>query len=107
MKDRVPCSIKEARELLGGVSCNSIYRIVGRGGAKSVVIGSRRFTSGRLRATRLLAWAVAFLRRCNPSYVAAGHCRSLQAVLAVRYLQHALVIKAVTFIANCARSTRA
>ena len=79
MKDRALRSIKEARELLGGISRNSIYRIVGGGTAKSVVIGSRRFTSsGRLRATRGLAGAIAFLRRCNPSHVAAGHRRSLQ-----------------------------
>ena len=34
MKDRALYSIKEARELLGGISRNSIYRILGSGSLK-------------------------------------------------------------------------
>ena len=45
MKDRALYSIKETRELLGGISRNSIYRILGSGNLKSVVIGCRRFIS--------------------------------------------------------------
>jgi len=79
MKDRALYSIKEVRQLLDEIRRNSIYRIAGGGNEKSGVIGSRRpSSSGRLRATRGLAGAIAFLRRCNPSHVAAGHRRSLQ-----------------------------
>jgi excisionase family DNA binding protein len=38
-------SIEEARELLGGVSRNSIYRVLNSGDLPSVVIGCRRFIS--------------------------------------------------------------
>lgn len=58
MKDRARYSIKEARELLGSISRDSIYRILCSGSLKSVVIGCRRFISSeRLRAKGALAGA--------------------------------------------------
>lgn len=36
-------SIKEARELLGGISRNSIYELLRSGNLPSVVLGCRRF----------------------------------------------------------------
>lgn len=41
-----PYSIKEARELLGGISRNSIYHLLRDGRLPSVPIGRRRFISG-------------------------------------------------------------
>ena len=46
MKVRKLYSIEEARELLGGISRNSIYGILRSGELASVVIGCRRFISG-------------------------------------------------------------
>ena len=37
--------INEARQLLGGISRNTIYRMLGRGELASVVLGSRRFVA--------------------------------------------------------------
>jgi len=45
MKDRALYSITEARELLGGMSRNTIYSLLHTGQLTSVVIGSRRFIS--------------------------------------------------------------
>ena len=45
MQDRKLYSIKEARELLGGISRNSIYSMLRTGELASVVIGCRRFIS--------------------------------------------------------------
>ena len=46
MIDRALYSIKEARELLGGISRNSIYALMREGRLPSVVLGCRRFISG-------------------------------------------------------------
>jgi predicted DNA-binding transcriptional regulator AlpA len=46
MKERALYSIKEARELLGGISRNSIYALLRDGSLPSVVLGCRRFVSG-------------------------------------------------------------
>jgi hypothetical protein len=46
MQDRKLYSIKEARELLGGISRNGIYALLRTGELASVVIGCRRFISG-------------------------------------------------------------
>ncbi len=43
MNARVLYSIKEARQLLGGISRNSIYALLRSGVLPSVVIGCRRF----------------------------------------------------------------
>ena len=43
MNGRVLYSIKEARQLLGGISRNSIYALLRSGDLPSVVIGCRRF----------------------------------------------------------------
>jgi hypothetical protein len=45
MKDRALYSITEARELLGGISRNSIYALLRDGELASVIIGCRRFIS--------------------------------------------------------------
>ena len=45
MKDRALYSITEARELLGGISRNTIYALLNSGELASVVIGCRRFIS--------------------------------------------------------------
>jgi hypothetical protein len=45
MKDRALYSIKEARELLGGISRNTLYGLLRNGDLASVVIGCRRFIS--------------------------------------------------------------
>ena len=45
MQDRALYSIQEARKLLGGISRNTIYRLLGSGEFASVVIGCRRFIS--------------------------------------------------------------
>jgi hypothetical protein len=46
MQERALYSIKEARELLGGISRNGIYALLRTGELASVVIGCRRFISG-------------------------------------------------------------
>ena len=46
MQDRALYSIKEARELLGGISRNGIYALLRTGELASVVVGCRRFISG-------------------------------------------------------------
>ena len=43
MADRALYSIKEAREQLGGISRNSVYRLLNNGELASVIIGCRRF----------------------------------------------------------------
>lgn len=43
MQDRALYSIHEARRLLGGISRNTIYRLLRSGELASVVIGCRRF----------------------------------------------------------------
>jgi excisionase family DNA binding protein len=43
MAMRTLYSIKEAQEQLGGISRNSIYRLLNEGNLTSVVLGSRRF----------------------------------------------------------------
>lgn len=43
MQDRSLYSIQEARRLLGGISRNTIYRLLRSGELPSVVIGCRRF----------------------------------------------------------------
>ena len=43
MQDRVLYSIQEARKLLGGISRNSIYKLLRTGQLASVLIGCRRF----------------------------------------------------------------
>jgi hypothetical protein len=43
MNERVLYTIKVARQLLGGISCNSIYALLRSGALPSVVIGCRRF----------------------------------------------------------------
>ena len=45
MKDRALYSVTEARDLLGGISRNSIYALLRSGELASVVIGCRRFIS--------------------------------------------------------------
>ena len=45
MQDRVLHSIQEARKLLGGISRNTIYKLLRTGELASVVIGCRRFIS--------------------------------------------------------------
>jgi hypothetical protein len=45
MKDRQLYSIAESRELLGGISRNTIYVLLRAGDLSSVVIGRRRFIS--------------------------------------------------------------
>ena|ERR1700730_17256018 len=45
MKDRELYSIEEARELLGGISRNTIYAFLRTGDLASLVIGCRRFIS--------------------------------------------------------------
>jgi excisionase family DNA binding protein len=45
MNSRELYSIKEARELLGGISRNSIYELLRSGRLPSVVLGCRRFIS--------------------------------------------------------------
>ena len=45
MQDRTLYSIQEARKLLGGISRNTIYRLLRSGELPSVVIGCRRFIS--------------------------------------------------------------
>jgi Helix-turn-helix domain len=45
MQDRALYSIQEARKLLGGISRNTIYRLLRTGQLASVVIGCRRFVS--------------------------------------------------------------
>jgi predicted DNA-binding transcriptional regulator AlpA len=46
MKNRSLYSIAEAREMLGGISRNTIYGLLHTGDLPSVVIGCRRFVSG-------------------------------------------------------------
>jgi hypothetical protein len=43
MADRALYSIKEARQQLGGISRNSVYRLLNNGELASVIIGCRRF----------------------------------------------------------------
>jgi excisionase family DNA binding protein len=43
MAARTLYSIKDAREQLGGISRNTIYRLLNEGKLTSIVIGSRRF----------------------------------------------------------------
>lgn len=45
MKNRSLYSIAEAREMLGGISRNTIYTLLHTGDLPSVVIGCRRFVS--------------------------------------------------------------
>jgi excisionase family DNA binding protein len=45
MQTRALYSIQEARKQLGGISRNTIYRLLRSGELASVVIGSRRFIS--------------------------------------------------------------
>lgn len=45
MNNRVLHSITEARQLLGGISRNSIYALLRNGSLASVVLGCRRFIS--------------------------------------------------------------
>ena len=45
MKDRALYSVTEARDLLGGISRNSIYALLRSGELASVIIGCRRFIS--------------------------------------------------------------
>ena len=45
MQDRPLHSIQEARKLLGGISRNTIYRLLRTGELASIVIGCRRFIS--------------------------------------------------------------
>ena len=45
MQDRALYSIQEARKLLGGISRNTIYRLLRTGELASIVIGCRRFIS--------------------------------------------------------------
>jgi hypothetical protein len=45
MQDRALYSIQDARKLLGGISRNTIYRLLRTGELASVVIGCRRFIS--------------------------------------------------------------
>ena len=45
MQGRALYSIQEARKLLGGISRNTIYRLLRTGELASVVIGCRRFIS--------------------------------------------------------------
>jgi excisionase family DNA binding protein len=45
MQDRALYCIHEARKLLGGISRNTIYRLLRTGELASVVIGCRRFIS--------------------------------------------------------------
>lgn len=45
MQERALYSIQEARKLLGGISRNTIYRLLRTGELPSVVIGCRRFIS--------------------------------------------------------------
>jgi len=45
MKPRELYSVTEARELLGGISRNTIYALLNNGELASVVIGCRRFVS--------------------------------------------------------------
>ena len=56
-------SIKEARELLGGISRNSIYELVRSGNLPSVVLGWRRFIAATAIAELIEKWTT----RVSPS----------------------------------------
>ncbi len=103
MKDRALYSIKDSRELLAGISRNSISRIVGDSSLKSVVIGRRQFTSsGTVQIDKGASGGHRLPRRCNPWHAIAGHCRSAPPRSSFRNLQHALLHKLITFTANSA-----
>jgi excisionase family DNA binding protein len=54
MAARTPYSIKDVREQLGGISRNTIYRLLNEGKLTSVVIGSRRFITAAAIARLLM-----------------------------------------------------
>ena len=64
--------IEEARELLGGISRNTIYHIMRTGELRSVVIGRRRF----IPATAIASFISSTTTTEPPSLVAA-QCRAL------------------------------
>lgn len=66
MKDRELYSIEETRELLGGISRNTIYAFLRTGDLASVVIGCRRFIS----AAAIEEFVQASTTRVSPSRAA-------------------------------------
>jgi hypothetical protein len=66
MKDRELYSIEETRELLGGISRNTIYAFLRTGDLASVVIGCRRFIS----AVAIEEFIQASTTRVSPSHAA-------------------------------------
>jgi excisionase family DNA binding protein len=66
MKKRELYSIEEARELLGGISRNTIYAFLRSGDLASVVIGCRRF----IAAAAIEEFVQASTTRVSPSQAA-------------------------------------
>jgi excisionase family DNA binding protein len=70
MQDRALYSIQEARRLLGGISRNTIYKLLRSGELPSVVIGCRRFISSAAiaelvaRSTTTISPSLASTRSC-------------------------------------------
>ncbi len=71
MQDRALYSIQEARKLPGGISRNTIYRLLRTGELASVVIGCRRFISPAAIA-ELIAKSTTTI---NPSLLASTRSR--------------------------------
>ena len=70
-------SIKEARELLGGISRNSIYELLRSGNLPSVVLGCRRF----IAATAIAELIKKSTTRVSPSRDCARSRMSAQKTL--------------------------
>src|ERR1700730_6822730 len=64
MRDRDLYSIEEARELLGGISRNTIYSALRTGELSSVIIGCRRF----IAAAAIEEFIQASTTRVSPSH---------------------------------------
>jgi excisionase family DNA binding protein len=77
MQDRALYSIQEARKLLGGISRNTIYRLLRTGELASVVIGSRRFISSAAIA-ELVARSTTTI---SPSFASTRSRLAVQSVL--------------------------
>lgn len=73
MKDRELYSIEETRELLGGISRNTIYAFLRTGDLASVVIGCRRFIS----AGAIHEFVQASTTRVSPSRAAVRDRKAL------------------------------
>ena len=92
MQDHKLYSIKDARELLGGISRNGIYALLRTGELASVVIGCRRFISDA---------AIAALISTSTTTVSP----SRDAVRSRRPLQRPLQLLAPTAIRSSPRKT--